>query len=93
MADAQRAEGERRPIGLVRGHPIRRHVEQLERRALVLGDRAQQRLGLLVAVEMVGEEGLDVRPADVRFGSKGDVRTAQTDVRFTPNSDRDSGLP
>ena len=30
---------------------------------------------------------------NVRFGSKGDMRTAQTHVRFTPESDRDSGLP
>jgi hypothetical protein len=28
---------------------------------------------------------------NVRFGSKADMRTAQTDVRFTPNSDRESG--
>jgi len=30
------------------------------------------------------------RLANVRFGSKADIRTAQTDVRFTPNSDRKS---
>jgi hypothetical protein len=29
----------------------------------------------------------------VRFGSKADVRTAQSHVRFTPNRDRKSGHP
>ena len=28
---------------------------------------------------------------DVRFGSEADIRTAQTDVRFTPNRDRENG--
>src|SRR5262245_13007606 len=28
---------------------------------------------------------------DVRFGSKADICSAQTNVRFTPNSDRESG--
>ena len=32
-------------------------------------------------------------PADVRFGSKADICGAQSHVRFTPNSDRKSGLP
>jgi len=31
--------------------------------------------------------------ADVRFGSKADMCSALDDVRFTPNSDRESGLP
>ena len=30
---------------------------------------------------------------DVRFGSKADVRAAKRDVRFTPNSDRESRHP
>jgi hypothetical protein len=30
---------------------------------------------------------------DVRFGSKADMCSASTHVRFTPDSDRDSGLP
>jgi len=30
---------------------------------------------------------------DVRFGSKADICSAKRYVRFTPNSDRDSGLP
>src|SRR5262247_1390394 len=30
---------------------------------------------------------------DVRFGSKADMCVAKSDVRFTPNSDRESGLP
>src|SRR5262245_16652639 len=34
-----------------------------------------------------------VTSADVRFGSKADICTAQAHVRFTPNSDRESGLP
>jgi hypothetical protein len=31
--------------------------------------------------------------ADVRFGSLADICSAKGLVRFTPNSDRDSGLP
>src|SRR5262245_57305956 len=31
--------------------------------------------------------------ADVRFGSKADICAAKSHVRFTPNSDRKSGLP
>ena len=30
---------------------------------------------------------------DVRFGSQADICNAATHVRFTPNSDRESGLP
>ena len=30
---------------------------------------------------------------NVRFGSKADMCAAKTDVRFTPNSDRECGLP
>ena len=30
---------------------------------------------------------------DVRFGSGADMCGAPTDVRFTPNSDRESGFP
>ena len=30
---------------------------------------------------------------DVRFGSKADICSAIGHVRFTPNSDRESGLP
>jgi hypothetical protein len=29
----------------------------------------------------------------VRFGSKADMCAAKSDVRFTPNSDRESGFP
>jgi hypothetical protein len=29
----------------------------------------------------------------VRFGSKADICAAKSDVRFTPNSDRESGFP
>ena len=32
-------------------------------------------------------------PTDVRFGSKADICGATSHVRFTPNSDRESGLP
>jgi hypothetical protein len=31
--------------------------------------------------------------ADVRFGSKADICSATAHVRFTPNSDRESGFP
>jgi hypothetical protein len=30
-------------------------------------------------------------PAHVRFGSKADICAAKSDVRFAPNSDRESG--
>jgi hypothetical protein len=30
---------------------------------------------------------------DVRFGSKADICGAQSHVRYTPESDRESGLP
>jgi hypothetical protein len=33
-----------------------------------------------------------IRP-DVRFGSKADICAATSHVRFTPNSDRESGFP
>jgi len=32
-----------------------------------------------------------VRDANVRFGSKADICSAPTNVRFTPKSDRESG--
>src|SRR5262245_5809452 len=36
----------------------------------------------------------DIAPRyDVRFGSKADICSAQSHVRFAPNSDRESGLP
>jgi len=31
--------------------------------------------------------------SDVRFGSKADICGAKRHVRFTPNSDRESGFP
>ena len=33
------------------------------------------------------------RATHVRFGSEADARTAKSDVRFAPDSDRKSGLP
>ena len=33
------------------------------------------------------------RARDVRFGSKADICGATSHVRFTPDSDRESGLP
>jgi hypothetical protein len=38
-------------------------------------------------------EGVSLQSADVRFGSKADICSAPTHVRFTPNSDRESGFP
>jgi hypothetical protein len=35
---------------------------------------------------------LKVPPSNVSFGSKADMCGAKDDVRFTPNSDRESGL-
>src|SRR5262249_39522174 len=41
-----------------------------------------------------GSLATDFTPqADVRFGSKADMCVAKSDVRFAPNSDRESGLP
>jgi hypothetical protein len=34
-----------------------------------------------------------LRDPNVRFGSKADICAAKTYVRFTPNSDRESGFP
>ena len=39
-----------------------------------------------------GHAGLVKGRFDVRFGSKADVCVAKPHVRFTPNSDRKSGL-
>jgi hypothetical protein len=36
---------------------------------------------------------LITRKGDVRFGSEADICNATAHVRFTPNSDRESGLP
>jgi hypothetical protein len=40
-----------------------------------------------------GQAGLVKGRFDVRFGSKADMCSAKGHVRFTPNSDRKSGLP
>ncbi|MGB8142048.1 MAG: hypothetical protein WCF52_16400, partial [Pseudolabrys sp.] len=40
-----------------------------------------------------GQAKVDGRPADVRFGSKADICSATTHVRFTPDSDRESEFP
>src|SRR5262245_59705007 len=42
--------------------------------------------------ECVGTENLNLA-ANVRFGSKADICVAKSDVRFTPNSDRESEFP
>ncbi len=42
----------------------------------------------IVAISTNGLEGVYVR-----FGSKADICTAISDVRFTPNSDRESRFP
>jgi hypothetical protein len=48
----------------------------------------------IVPVQTRTLKGADygLRP-DVRFGSKADMCTAKSDVRFTPNSDRESEFP
>ena len=38
-------------------------------------------------------KGPTAQANDVRFGSKADMCSAKGDVRFTPNSDRESGFP
>ena len=40
---------------------------------------------------MLSDRATAMEEGDVRFGSKADICAAQTDVRFTPNSDRKSG--
>ena len=37
--------------------------------------------------------GREMTARFVRFGSEADICAAKTDVRFAPNSDRESGLP
>src|SRR5262249_1585549 len=48
---------------------------------------------VMVAICADTREGVDLGPTDVRFGSKADMCVAKSDVCFTPNSDRESGLP
>jgi hypothetical protein len=43
-------------------------------------------------VGLYGIDGLRDK-ANVRFGSKADMCVAKSDVRFNPNSDRESGIP
>ena len=46
---------------------------------------------------MLGQQAVGIgqiaKETNVRFGSKADIRAAKSHVRFTPNSDRESGLP
>jgi len=46
----------------------------------------------MVAIHAGAREGVGLRVTDVRFGSKADMCSAQAHVRFTPNSNRESGL-
>jgi hypothetical protein len=39
------------------------------------------------------EQALNTLVVNVRFGSKADMCGAKSDVRFTPDSDRESGFP
>src|SRR5262249_12830630 len=48
---------------------------------------------VMVAICGSAREGSALRMTDVRFGSKADICSANSHVRFTPNSDRESGLP
>jgi hypothetical protein len=43
--------------------------------------------------EIVSRQLRHLKSRHVRFGSKADMCGAQAHVRFTPNSDRKSGLP
>ena len=57
--------------------------------------RLEQRCAKLEGAQW---DGLDLdqgceRSAKVRFGSKADIRTAKSHVRFTSNNDRESGFP
>jgi hypothetical protein len=42
----------------------------------------------MVAIRAGAREVLVLKPADVRFGSKADIRAAKTHVRFAPESGR-----
>src|SRR5262245_48516122 len=55
-------------------------------RRLIADPRGQQ--GIVAAQTCTGKD-----PAHARFGSKADICVATSHVRFTPNSDRKSGLP
>ena len=46
-----------------------------------------------MATPVRAEEVVKRKPSDVRFGSKGDICAAKSDVRFTSNTDRESGFP
>ena len=45
----------------------------------------------MLAIRAGTREGVGVGLTDVRFGSQADVCVAKPHVRFTPNSDRNSG--
>ena len=50
----------------------------------------------IVSITTTGRKGLRRRQkgkTNVRFGSKADICSAKRHVRFTPGSDRESGLP
>ena len=45
------------------------------------------------ARQQIRQHRATVANNDVRFGSEADMCAAKSDVRFTPNSDRESGPP
>src|SRR5262249_42316593 len=51
------------------------------------------RYRVLTGAAAASKTGSDVDQADVRFGSEADICAAKSDVRFTPNSDRESRHP
>jgi hypothetical protein len=68
---------------------------KIEAGAPASGKHVDAMLGLQVFMqdEPDGEDAAQgLSPANVRFGSKADMCAAKRHVRFTPNSDRESGF-
>src|SRR5262245_55519675 len=57
----------------------------------VIGLRTERHM--MAAADKYPQAFQHCRARDVRFGSKADMCGAKRHVRFTPNSDRKSGLP
>src|SRR5262249_2323878 len=70
------------------GHAAAEPTTVMKSRRLIVAPEAQTRNG---SNRHWCSGRVDVRPTDVRFGSKADICGAISHVRFTPNSDRNSG--
>src|SRR5262249_52966709 len=70
------------------GHAAAEPTTVMKSRRLIVAPEAQTRNG---SNRHWCSGRVDVSPTDVRFGSKADMCGAKRHVRFTPNSDRESG--